>query len=190
MELKNSTLDDISSVIGFSATMRLAAWFGDEWVYVPAAAEEGHPLVKLVGMPAAKALSKEWGSKQIAVPRLVQYKIDLDRQRIARMSEMGFAIPEISRLLNVGKGRVRQLCTEMEKAGLIKNSARKYQQKHPEKSPQESPQESPHENPAEKAPQESPPRKSSPEKAPRALPAGFFGKSAAPKTGNDRPSSV
>ena len=173
MELKNSTLDDISAVIGFSATMRLSAWFGDEWVYVPAAAEEGHPLVKLVGMPAAKALSKEWGSKQIAVPRLVQYKIDLDRQRIARMSEMGFAIPEISRLLNVGKGRVRQLCTEMEKAGLIKNSARKYQQKHPEKSPQENPQE----RTLQKAP-----RKSPSEKAPRSVPAGFFGTNAASGT--------
>ena len=40
MQMQNTTLDDVSAVIGFSATLRLSAWFGDGGnVYVPAAAE-------------------------------------------------------------------------------------------------------------------------------------------------------
>lgn len=56
----NTTLDDLASVIGFTATLRLSAWLGGvSNIYVPEVPEEGQLLVRLIGMPAAKALAKE-----------------------------------------------------------------------------------------------------------------------------------
>ena len=71
MELRNTTLDDISAVIGFSATLRLVAWFGDgSNLYVPNSAEDGHLLVRLLGLPSAKRLCEAWPGEHLAVPRL------------------------------------------------------------------------------------------------------------------------
>ena len=58
---KNSTLDDIAAVIGFTATLRLCVWFGDVGsVYIPVTVDDGQLLVRHIGKPAAIRLSKEW----------------------------------------------------------------------------------------------------------------------------------
>lgn len=120
MELKNTTLDDLASVIGFSATLRLAAWFGDRGnLYVPETCEDGQVLVKLIGLSAAKKLTEEWGHQHINVPRLRPYEDDLTKREIGRLLAHGMAPREIANMKRMSERRVQQVCRELEAAGLI-----------------------------------------------------------------------
>lgn len=121
MKTHKTTLEDISAVVGFTATARLAAWFGDgnQNVYVPKKVEEGMLLVKLIGMSAAKRLVSEWPGKHLAVPTLRDYEDDRRKRFIGRMLESGFSDREIAGRLRVSERRVAQVCRELEVAGLI-----------------------------------------------------------------------
>ena len=116
-----TTLEDISAVIGFTATLRLSAWFGDGTgnAYVPQVAEDGQLLVRLIGLSAAKALSKEWGGEHLAVPRLRDYEDDMRKKLIGRMFQRGFGSREIAAHLRISERRVQQICRELEAVGLI-----------------------------------------------------------------------
>ncbi len=120
MELKNTTLDDLAAVVGFSATLRLAAWFGDRGnVYIPDKCEDGQLLVKLIGLSAAKKLTEEWGHQHINIPRISQYEEDLTKRKIGRALAHGMAPREIANNERMGERRVQQICRELEVAGLI-----------------------------------------------------------------------
>lgn len=120
MELRNTTLDDISSVIGFSATLRLVAWFGDGGnLYVPIVAEEGHLLARLLGLSSAKRLCEAWPGEHLAVPRLRDHEDDLRKRFVARMIEKGFGTREIAGMQRISERRVQQILRELELAGLV-----------------------------------------------------------------------
>ncbi|QXV72209.1 hypothetical protein Acf1_00012 [Acidovorax phage ACF1] len=120
MGLKNTSLDDISAVVGFSATLNLVAWFGDAGnLYVPVQVAEDQLLVKLIGFAAARRLSEEWPGEHINVPRLSDYEIDLRRGTIAKLLQREVSTREISHILSIGERRVQQVCRELETAGLI-----------------------------------------------------------------------
>ena len=120
MEIKNTTLDDLSAVVGFSAALRLSAWFGNGGnVYVPGTARENQLLSKLIGISAAKALSEAWGSEHIAIPRISQYEDDVLKREIGRMFEHGMGSREISMHKRISERRVQQICRELECAELI-----------------------------------------------------------------------
>lgn len=120
MTSKNTTLDDLANVIGFSATVKLAAWFGGLGnMYVPEVVEEGQLLVKLIGWPAAVRLTTEWGKEHIAVPPLHECEDALNRRLIGRMLENGFSAREIARHQRMSPRRIEQIRRELERAGLI-----------------------------------------------------------------------
>ena len=120
MELRNTTLDDISAVIGFSATLRLVAWFGDGGnLYVPNSAEDGHLLVRLLGLPSATRLCEAWPGEHLAVPRLRDHEDDLRKRFVARMIEKGFGTREIAGMQRISERRVQQILRELELAGLV-----------------------------------------------------------------------
>ncbi|MEN9317373.1 MAG: hypothetical protein RIS35_3766 [Pseudomonadota bacterium] len=120
MELKGNTLDDLSAVIGFSATVRLAAWYGDAVnMYVPLEVNEDQTIVKLIGLSLAQKLSKEWGGQRIAVPRLAAYERDSNYRLIMRMLQQGFEVREISRSLRQSDRRIMQVARELEALGLL-----------------------------------------------------------------------
>lgn len=120
MTLKNTTLDDISALIGFSATIRLAAWYGDlHKCYVPKTAKEGHHLAALLGGSAAEKLTKEWGGKHLSIPRLQQYEVWSQRQKIGELLQAGVPTQHIAVHVGMSERRVQQICRELEVAGLI-----------------------------------------------------------------------
>jgi hypothetical protein len=120
MELKNSTLDDVAAVIGFSATLRLAAWFGDgSNIYVPEKISEGQVLANLIGLTAARRLCDEWGGQHLALPRLRAYEDDVKRRIIARMLEHNFSTREVATHMRMTERRIQQIARELEAAGLI-----------------------------------------------------------------------
>ena len=117
----NTILDDISAVIGFSATLKLVAWFGDGTsnMYVPTVAEEGQLLPKIIGLSAARALSKEWPGKHLNVPRLSNYDIELRRGAISRMLRAGMSTREIASVLQMSERRVLQIRDELTVSDLL-----------------------------------------------------------------------
>lgn len=120
MDLRNTTLDDMATVIGFSATLRLSAWYGHgNTLFVPLQVEEGQVLVTLLGMPAATRLTQAYPGEHIYIPRITQYEEDVQRHRIAKMLEKGFSTREVSRHERMSERRVQQICRELETAGLI-----------------------------------------------------------------------
>lgn len=120
MDIQNTTLDDIAAVIGFSATLRLSAWFGNgNNLYVPDTVEDGQVLVRLIGRSAAERLTKAFGREHLAVPRLAAYEEDVRRKRIASLLEGGFSTRQISQFDRISERRVQQICRELEVAGLI-----------------------------------------------------------------------
>ena len=121
MAAKNITLDDISAIIGFTPTLRLAAWYGDgvQNLYVPAEVQPDSTLVRLVGESAARRLSEEWGNEFLAIPFINRYEVDTKRRAIARMLDRKFGTREIAAHLAMSERRVQQICREMEAEGLI-----------------------------------------------------------------------
>lgn len=119
---KNTTLDDIAAVIGFSATIRLAAWFGggnNNNTYVPAAVEEGDLLAKVIGLSAARRLAAEWPKTHLTIPTLAQYDRDVRNRLVATLLEVGMKEREIAKFTGLGERRVQQIARELEQAGLI-----------------------------------------------------------------------
>jgi hypothetical protein len=119
MNQKNTTLDDLSALIGFSATVKLAAWFGGISLWIPDVVEEGQVLVRLVGMSSAAKLTQEWGCSFVYMPPLNAYEDEVQRRQIGRMLEKGFGSKEIARHNRLSERRVQQLARELEQQGLI-----------------------------------------------------------------------
>lgn len=69
MECKNSVLDDLCPVVGYTATTVLAAWYGGTELYVPAEFKPDHILSKLLGDSAAKRLIAEYPAQYVFIPK-------------------------------------------------------------------------------------------------------------------------
>lgn len=123
----NTVLDDIAAVIGFTATLKLAAWFGEgiSNLYVPAVAEEGQLLPRIIGMSAARAMSNEWPKKYLNVPRLHNYELELRKRHISRMVERGYSVREIAGQLQMSERRVSQVKEELRASGLLVEPSQK-----------------------------------------------------------------
>ena len=108
--IKNSTLDDLSTVVGFSATVRLAAHYGGRDLYVPREVSELHPIAKLIGVSALRRLCSEFpAGERIAVPTLNFAEIELRNKEILDMIRDGKTVVEIVGKTGLTKRRVEQL---------------------------------------------------------------------------------
>lgn len=119
MEVRNTTLDDLASIIGFSATVRLAAWFGDSNLYVPATIAEGQRIVSLIGEPAARRLSDEFGREHVHVPSLHGPLREQRNSEIFHRLVAGETIREISDAVGLTERRVSQIKAELERLNLM-----------------------------------------------------------------------
>lgn len=126
MEMSNTVLDDIAGVIGFTPTLRLAAWFGGgSSVYVPLEVAEGQVLSRLIGLSAARALSAEFGGEVISLPGISGYDLDLRRRLVKMHIEGGASTREVSVILRVSERRVCQIVQELELVGLLEPQTRR-----------------------------------------------------------------
>lgn len=120
MSIRNTTLDDIASVIGFTATMRMSAWFGERKVYVPLEIGPDQILVRLLGMSAARRLTDTWPGEWLTVPRPTQqYETDLQKRRILELILSGMSGRRVSHFMRVSDRRVQQIVRELEVLGLV-----------------------------------------------------------------------
>lgn len=118
-DLINSTLDDISSVIGFSATVRLAANYGDRDVNVPLVVSDLHPVAKLIGVSRMNALHANWQGDRIAVPSLKMVESEIRRAKILSLLLQGIGTYTIAEVMTLTERRVYQLKKEFTDIGLL-----------------------------------------------------------------------
>lgn len=118
---QNSSLDDVAAVIGFTATLRLVAWYGDTnaQVYVPEAADPEHEFARVIGLAAFRRLADEWGGQHLAVPTLDAYEEDCRNRRVKLLLERSLSPREIGRIVGLGERRVQQIRRTLEEAGLL-----------------------------------------------------------------------
>lgn len=119
MEVRNTTLDDLASIIGFTATLRLAAWYGDSNLYVAATIAEDQRLVALIGEPAARRLSDEFGRQHIWVPGLHAAHREKRNHLIWTRLMEGAGSKAIAKETGLTERRVLQMRVQFERMGLI-----------------------------------------------------------------------
>ena len=118
-----SILDDVSSVIGFTATSVLCAWYGGCQLYVPAKAGPDHPLVDLIGEAALRALVREFGSEHLKIPgdrSTTRYR--RDRSISERFAE-GWTPTRVADEFGLSLRRVEQLRAELTDWGWVAYAA-------------------------------------------------------------------
>jgi len=120
LDRPNTILDDIAPVAGFSATLRISAWYGDASpLYVPATVAEHQILVRLLGQSAAQRMAQEFGGEYLAIPKVSSYDEDRRRHKVAVLAARGFSMREIARMTELSERRVQQICRELEHSGII-----------------------------------------------------------------------
>lgn len=117
--MRPSDLDDICSVIGYTATRVLTAWFGGRFVAVPKNADPDHPLAVLLGFSAFRALVEAFGSQGLRIPTAGdEWRYYRDRVVAERISE-GVTIEQIAAEVNLTVRRVQLLRTDLIERGWI-----------------------------------------------------------------------
>lgn len=119
MVIKNTTLDDLSSIIGLSATIRLAAWWGGKNLYIPADPDGDMRLTSLIGLPAARRLTAAYAREHIAVPSLHGLMIEQRNVRIFYDLTAGKSIKEIAQKNDLSERRVAQIRDEYRRLNLL-----------------------------------------------------------------------
>lgn len=120
MKIQNTTLDDLSAVIGYTATNRIRTWFAGENLYVPVEMTDDCFLARLLGLDLARRLSAEWPGEHIAVPlNLRERDPDYWRSRIWRYVRDGMDLKDVAEQLAISERRVQQIVRELEQVGII-----------------------------------------------------------------------
>jgi hypothetical protein len=115
----NTWLEDVAQVIGYSATARLAGWFGGSNLYIPKEASEDHTLAKLLGVPVLRRLVDEYGGETIPIPIDV-VRDDARRDRvILAMFTKGVSIRDVAIWSNLSTRQVTGIKASLIKQGLL-----------------------------------------------------------------------
>lgn len=118
-DIINSTLDDIAGIIGFSATIRLAAHYGGRDIHVPLEVSDMHPIAKLIGKNRLAHMHAAWAGQRIAVPSLGVAEVEQRNARILNMLLHDMSVFNVARLIGVSDRRVQQMRREFEVDGLL-----------------------------------------------------------------------
>lgn len=125
--LKATLLDDVCAAVGWTATCAIVAWWGGRQLYVPPEAREDHPIALVIGMPAFRALVREFGglAKAWSIPTggiCEQYVRD---RRITERYAAGATPGLVAEEFGIGLRRAQQLRVELEQRGWLEYAARK-----------------------------------------------------------------
>ena len=109
---RNYILDAVCQSVGFSNTITLMRWCGGSNLYIPAKADDGHFLRKLIGPVAFQSLVRDMGCQTIWVPAepLAQYKPADDKQRdVARRLAAGASIKDAAAATGLSVRQVQRI---------------------------------------------------------------------------------
>lgn len=121
--MRNTTLDDLAAIVGFSATVRFSMWFGARGnkynTYIPNQVNEGHVISKLIGVPAMRRLVDEFGGEHLSVPSLHGAFIEGRNALIRDRLLAGIGTKIIAEETGLTERRVQQIRRELETMGLL-----------------------------------------------------------------------
>ena len=118
--MQNSTYDDISASVGFTATVVLLTWFAKQRLYVPHEALPSHPLATLIGLPALRALVRDFGGEDVWLPTAEAFgRYARDRDIAIRLA-IGDSTADIATRFDLSERRVEQLRGELLQSGILK----------------------------------------------------------------------
>lgn len=118
-----TVLDDVASVIGFTAACALAAWYGGKNVYVPGRLDAPHPLANVIGEAPLRALVREFGGETLSLPRdppFARYRRD---RSIAERYAEGCAPAQVADEFDLTLRRAQQLRLELVERGWVAYAA-------------------------------------------------------------------
>lgn len=118
-ERLNSTLDDVCSVIGYTATRKLQAWFHSRNLYIPDSTNERHPLNILIGRPAFVSLVREFGGTTLWVPSAAEDLRYFTQREMAHQIASGMEDDKIASFHKLSVSRVRYLRAELVTCGWV-----------------------------------------------------------------------
>lgn len=119
MRGSNSVLEDICAEIGFTATTRLIALAGGGSLYVPTAAEAGHPMALAIGLSAWRRMVGLWPGETLDIPLNAEYHHATRLRAVAALIQSGMAVKDICGMIGLTERHVRRLRTEAEEIGLL-----------------------------------------------------------------------
>ena len=117
MAKPNGTIEDVCAAIGFTATAALIDWYGGANLYVPAKADEKHHLAGLLGMPALRALCRDFGSLTVWIPASLHAGDTALKKKVAQMLGAGAGSAEVAAATGLSQRRVQWLRLDMESRG-------------------------------------------------------------------------
>ena len=118
-DLRNTTLDDIAGVIGFTATVRLAAHYGGRDLHVPINVSSEHPVAKLIGENRMGYLNREWAGQRLSVPSLGVVECEVRAGRVLSLLLAGMSTSQSANLTGLTDRRVQQLKRDYQSEGLL-----------------------------------------------------------------------
>lgn len=111
--MKNSDLDRLAHVVGYSATRVLAVWFPGRVLYVPVNADPGHPIARLISLPRLQALVREYPGERFSMPTEGSDGEPARARRIAAAFAAGIGAREIAATLGLSVRRVEQIRVDL-----------------------------------------------------------------------------
>jgi hypothetical protein len=120
----NGVVEDIASVIGYTATCSLVDWFGGGNVFIPNQMDRSHPLCNVLGLSAFSRLFNHYDGKKgndriMWVPTGYQREIDRRDRMIACLYSCGMSTQQISSIACMSKRHVQSVRNRIEKLGLM-----------------------------------------------------------------------
>lgn len=119
MEITNGIMEDLGAAMGFEATTRLIAVFGDASLYVPQQIDEAHPIARVVGINAAQRLVADFGGETINLPANEQYDRLIRVRTVARLLRKGVTTRDIGQLVGLSTKQVGRYRAEAEEIGIL-----------------------------------------------------------------------
>ncbi|WP_287995351.1 helix-turn-helix domain-containing protein [Acidiphilium sp.] len=119
MRGQNGVLEDISAVIGFTATTRLVAMFGPGKLLVPVAAHPDHAITLAIGQSAMRRLVAEWGGQVLELCMNADFHHARLVRAVAIMLKDGMPPKDVAGVVGLTERQVRRLRSEAEEMGLL-----------------------------------------------------------------------
>ena len=125
--MQNSIYDDLGASVGYTAVVKLKTWYAGGWLYIPHASRvtPEHCLAKLIGMPALRALVRDFEADQhLWLPLGDEERYARDRDIALRLAT-GDAPAEIATQFGITERRIEQLRDEMLESGILELAAQR-----------------------------------------------------------------
>ncbi len=103
------SLCELAQLISIDAVLKLVEQFGGVRLYVPKVVRQSGKLAKLLGMPAAEALSARCGGGRIEVPLAPNLGRAIRDEEIRSLDASGYTVAEVARRLRIHQRTVYQV---------------------------------------------------------------------------------